>query len=61
MTLDAIVKRQKCVQAILVGLSRGHETETNARDKLRKAGLSPIEIERLLQAVRANIITPRPE
>lgn len=59
MTLDAIVQRQKRVQAILVDLTRGRETETNARDGLRKAGLSPSEIERLLQAVRANIITPR--
>jgi hypothetical protein len=59
MTLDALVQRQQRVQAILVDLTRGRETETNARDKLRKAGLSPNEIERLLQAVRANIITPR--
>lgn len=59
MTLDALVQRQQRVQAILVDLTRGRESETNARDKLRKAGLSPNEIERLLQAVRANIITPR--
>lgn len=59
MTLDALVQRQQRVQAILVDLTRGRESETDARDKLRKAGLSPNEIERLLQAVRSNIITPR--
>lgn len=59
MTLDTLVARQQRVQAILVDLTRGRENETDARDKLRKAGLSINEIERLLQAVRANIITPR--
>lgn len=59
MTLDTLVARQQRVQQILVDLTRGRENETDARDKLRKAGLSINEIERLLQAVRANIITPR--
>lgn len=59
MTLDTLVARQQRVQAILVDLTRGRENETDARDKLRKAGLSPNEIERLNAAVRANIITPR--
>ena len=59
MTLDTLVARQQRVQAILVDLTRGRESETDARDKLRRAGLSSPEIERLLQAVRANIITPR--
>lgn len=59
MTLDALVQRQQRVQATLVDLTRGRSNETDARDALRKAGLSVTEIERLLQAVRANIITPR--
>lgn len=59
MTLDTLVARQQRVQAILVDLTRGRESETDARDNLRKAGLSSHEIERLLHAVRANIITPR--
>lgn len=58
-TIDTLVARQQRVQAILVDLTRGRESETDARDNLRKAGLSPNEIERLLQAVRSNIITPR--
>jgi hypothetical protein len=59
MTLDKLVARQKAVQQIVVDRTRGEITDTQARDGLRKAGLSLTEINRLLDAVRANIITPR--
>ena len=59
MTLDKLVARQKAVQQIVVARSRGEITDTKARDDLRKAGLSSTEITRLLDAIAANIITPR--
>jgi hypothetical protein len=59
MTLDRIIERQKRVQQIVVDRTRGEITDTQARDDLRKAGLSMNEIDRLLTAIRANIIIPR--
>jgi hypothetical protein len=59
MTLDALVARQQRVQQIVVDRSRGEITETQARDDLRKAGLSATEVERLMHAIKAHIIIPR--
>jgi hypothetical protein len=59
MTLDKMIARQRAVQKIVVARSRGEITDTTARDDLRKAGLSSTEITRLLDAIAANIITPR--
>lgn len=59
MTLDAIVARQQRIQTILIDLTRGNSTETEARDAMRNLRMSSNEIDRLLTAIRANIIIPR--
>lgn len=56
MTLGGIIKRQQRVQSVLVEYTRDVISETAARDGLRAAGLSYTEVERLLQAVKDNII-----
>jgi hypothetical protein len=56
MTLDDLMARHRRIQDVVVSLSRGRITEDTARNDMQRAGLSAAEVERLLVAVRKNLI-----
>lgn len=58
MTLDDLMARHRRIQDAVVALSRGRVTEDTARGDLQRAGLSSEETERLVRAVKSNLIIP---
>lgn len=58
MTLDALIARQRRVQDIVVMLSTGRLSEPVAKHDMLAAGLSVGETDRLIDAIRKNLIVP---
>lgn len=57
MTLDQLKARDARARQALVDYSRGSITETTCRDTLRACGWGPTNIEKILDAVKNNLIT----
>lgn len=56
MTLDQLMQRHRRIQAAVVEYSRNKTSEAAARSELWEAGLSADEAERIIEAVKRNII-----
>lgn len=56
MTLDQLMARHKRIQEAVVEYSRNRTSEAAARSELWEAGLSADEAERIIDAVKKNII-----
>lgn len=56
MTLDQLMARHKRIQEAVVEYSRNKTSEAAARSELWEAGLSADEAERILEAVKRNLI-----
>jgi len=56
MTLDQLMARHKRIQEAVVDYSRNKTSEAAARSVLWEAGLSADEAERILEAVKRNLI-----
>lgn len=56
MTLDQLMARHRRIQDAIVEYSRNRTSEAAARSELWEAGLSADEAERIIDAVKKNII-----
>lgn len=56
MTLDQLMRRHKRIQEAVVQYSRNRTSEAATRSDLWDAGLSADEAERIIDAVKKNII-----
>lgn len=56
MTIDKLKARDARARQALVEYSRGSITETACRDELSACGWGPVNIEKIITAVKANIV-----
>jgi hypothetical protein len=56
MTLDQLKARDQRAREALIAYSRGDITETTCRDALRACGWGPTNVEKIIDAVKNNLI-----